>query len=356
MRTPPITHIALALVATAAVALLATAPPAFAVGTTVGLGTVGSYSVLGGQSVTNTGPSTLSGDVGVNPGTSITGFPPGVIGGVFHNNDGPSLQAQSDLTTAYNNAAGQASDASVGAELGGLTLTPGVYTAEASTQITGPLTLDAQGNPNAVFIFQVGSALTTATSSSVLLLGDAQSCHVFWQIGSSATLGTNSTFVGTIMALTSITANTGATVEGRALARNGSVTLDTNVFTDVTCATSSSTPPPSGSTAPTGSTTGTPTETTTGTPTETTTGAPSGSPSVTLTGSPSVAPSETSLIEEGGGGTPTSTESGPVGGTVLNQGVLSNTGGPSGALIGIGIAALLVGVALVVSARLRHTS
>ena len=303
-----------------------------AIGTTIGLGTAGSYSVLGGQSVSNTGTSTLSGNVGVNPGTSIIGFPPGITGGVIHAADAHSLQAQSDLTTAYNNAAGQAFDASVGAELGGLTLTPGVYNAASSTQITGPLTLNAQGNPDAVFIFQIGSSLTTATSSSVVLLNNAQSCHVFWQIGASATLGTGSSFVGTIMALTSVTANTGATVQGRALARNGSVTLDTNVFTNDTCATATS-PPPSSATP-----TVTPTSTTTGTPTS--------------------AATDT----QGNRGTlefPAANESGTVAGVSItlggrSGGSLANTGGPSGPLLAIGIGTLLAGLALLLSVTKRR--
>ena len=203
----------LALAAIGVFALSTTAQTAFAIGTTVGLGTAGSYSVLGGTTVTNTGPSVLSSNVGVSPGSAITGFPPGTTGGVVHANDAHAAQAQADLTTAYNDAAGQASDASIGTELGGLTLAPGVYTAASSTQITGPLTLDAGGDPDAVFIFQIGSTLVTGSNSSVVLLNDAQSCHVFWQVGSSATLGTSSGFVGTIMALTSVTANTGATVE-----------------------------------------------------------------------------------------------------------------------------------------------
>jgi hypothetical protein len=229
--------------------------PAYAAEAKVGLGTVASYSVLGGASVANTGATTLQGNLGVSPGTSITGFPPGIIGGVKHAADAPALQAQTDLTTAYNDAAGRAMTANVGSTLGGKTLVSGVYTASSSAGLTGTLTLDAQGDPTAVFIFQIGSTLTTASSSSVSMINGAQPCNVFWQIGSSATLGTNSNFVGTILAHTSISVTTGVTVHGRALARIGSVTLDTDVFTTPACL----------RTTPTGTSTATPTTTATNT-------------------------------------------------------------------------------------------
>ncbi|WP_442577300.1 ice-binding family protein [Microbacterium sp. F51-2R] len=169
----------------------------------------------------------------------MSGFPPGiVVGGTTHAADAEALQAQSDLTIAYDTAAGQASDGAIpnGGELGGLTLVQGVYTAASSAGLTGTVTLDGQGDPAAVWVFQIGSTLITATGSAVDLINGAQACNVFWQVGSSATLGTNTTFVGTIMALTSISLVTGTTVEGRALARNGSVTLDDNVFRDLSCA------------------------------------------------------------------------------------------------------------------------
>ncbi|GHH65822.1 ice-binding family protein [Promicromonospora soli] len=244
------------------IALVLATQPAAAIGTAVPLGTTASYSVLGGQTVTNTGPSVLNRDVGVSPGTAITGFPPGVALGATHPADAHALQAQSDLTIAYNNAAGQAPDASIAGDLGGQTLAPGVYNASSSIGLTGTVTLDGEGDPNAVFIFQVGSTLTTASASTVALLNDAQACNVFWQIGSSATLGTDTTFVGTIMALTSITANTGATVDGRALARNGAVTLDSNIFTSSACVTA----PPTGTSTPTDNPTATPPGDDNGTP------------------------------------------------------------------------------------------
>ncbi|MDB1086365.1 ice-binding family protein [Streptomyces sp. ACA25] len=219
----------------AAITLAVTPTPANAVATPVPLGTAESFAVLAGQSVTNTGPSVITGDVGVHPGTSITGFPPGTVLGTFHVADAVAAQAKSDLVTAYNNAAGQSTDALLPPDAGGLTLVPGVYTAPTSLGLTGTLTLDAQGDPNAVWVFQVGSTLTTASGSNVSLINGADPCNVFWQVGSSATLGTDSTFVGTIMALASITVTTGASIDGRALAREGSVTLDTNRITRPVC-------------------------------------------------------------------------------------------------------------------------
>lgn len=215
--------------------------PASALGAPVGLGTAASYAVLAGSTVTNTGSSVIHGDLGVSPGSAVTGFPPGqvVAPGVIHSGDAPAAQAELDLTTAYNDAAGRASNASItGQDLGGQTLTTGVYTASSSQQLTGALTLDAKGDPNAVFVFQIGTTLTTASGSSVLLINGASPCNVYWQVGSSATLGTGTAFVGTIMALTSATLNTSATVEGRVLASTGAVTLDDNVINMSSCATS----------------------------------------------------------------------------------------------------------------------
>jgi hypothetical protein len=202
------------------------------------LGTAESFAVLGGSAVTNTGPSVISGDVGVAPSCAVSGFPPAtVVNGTIHRCDAVAAQAQADLTTAYNDAAGRIPTEQVATELGGQTLTTGVYDSASGTfGITGALTLDAQGNPDAVFIFQTDSTLITASASRVVLINGAQACNVFWQIGSSATLGTNSSFAGNILALTSITANTGATVDGRLLARNGAVTLDTNTITTSECA------------------------------------------------------------------------------------------------------------------------
>jgi hypothetical protein len=225
--------------------------PASAVAAPPPLGTAGDFSVLAGSAVTNTGPTVISadagvgGNLGVSPGSAVSGFPPGVVTppGTLHAGDTVAAQAQADLTTAYNTAAGVACDADkTGQDLGGLTLTTGVYCFSSSAQLTGPLTLDAEGNPDAVFIFKVGSTLTTASNSSVVLLRGAQACNVYWQVGSSATLGTATTFSGNVLALTSITAVTSTQVQGRLLARNGAVTLDSNLIHTPACAPSSGVP------------------------------------------------------------------------------------------------------------------
>jgi hypothetical protein len=201
----------------------------------VDLGTANNFAVLAGSTITSASTTTINGgDVGLSPGTSITGpisiSPPYTT----HVADGVALQAQTDLTTAYNEAAGFAPTATLtDQDLGGMTLTPGVYFFSSSAQLTGMLTLDGAGLTDPVFVFQIGSTLTTASGSSVVTINDGGSStpgiSVFWQIGSSATLGTDSAFEGNILALTSITLNTGATVlDGRLLARNGAVTLDGN--------------------------------------------------------------------------------------------------------------------------------
>jgi len=205
----------------------ATAPP---------LGTEQVYAVLGGSTVTNTGSSVITGNLGVSPGSAITGFPPGIVTGVTHAADAEALQAQTDTTAAYLNLEGQPCTSDLtGQDLGGMTLVPGVYCYSTSAQLTGELRLDAEGVSNAVWVFKAGSTLTTAVNSSVVLINGADPCNVYWQIGSSATLGTTTSFVGSILALTSITLNNGASVSGRVLARNGAVTLDNNIVTVPVC-------------------------------------------------------------------------------------------------------------------------
>ena len=202
------------------------------------LGTAQSFAVLGASTVTNTGPSVITGDLGVSPGTSITGFPPGLVIGTTHATDAVASGAQSDTTAAYNELAGQACNTTFGvpSDLGGLTLVPGVYCFLSSAGLTGALTLDAGGDPNAVWVFKIASTLITASNASVVLVNGAQSCNVFWQVGSSATIGTGTNFIGNILALTSITLTTNATLSGRALAQNGAVTLDSNDVTVSACA------------------------------------------------------------------------------------------------------------------------
>ena len=199
----------------------------------VPLGSAASFGVLAGSTVTSTGPTVVNGNVGVSPGSALTGFPPGiVIGGAVYVADAVAAQAQSDLTTAYVNAAGRVCPGPpLPGDIGGTTILPGVYCNSTSVGITGPVTLNGNGNPNAVFILQIGSTLTTAAgNSAVVLIGGAAASNVFWQVGTSATLGTNTTFSGTILAQASITVTTGAALNGRALARTGAVTLAGNAI------------------------------------------------------------------------------------------------------------------------------
>ena len=207
---------------------------------TVPLGTSANYAVLGASTVTNTGNSTLDGSLGLWPGTDVTGFPPGKVlpPGTIDKTNAAAQQGQSDLTAAYVNAAGRPINATTTADLANKHLGAGVYSGPSKSplSLSGPLILDGAGNWSSVFIFQTDSTLITGSGSTISLINGAQECNVFWQVGSSATLGTGSVFTGNILALASITVNNSVTVHGRALARNGAVTLDNDTFTKPTCA------------------------------------------------------------------------------------------------------------------------
>ena len=248
--------------------------------TPVGLGTAASFAVLAGTpAVTNTGPTTITGDLGIHPAAAITGFPPGIVNGTTHAADAVALQAKSDLANAYVDAAARPATATH-ATLGGLVLAGGVYNAGGATLgLTGTLTLDGQNDPSSVWIFQATSDLVTASSSAVAFINGAQPCNVFWQVTSSATLGSSSIFAGTILALTSITVNSGVTVNGRVLARNGDVTLISDSITRSTCAVAATATP-----APTSA----PTSTASVVPTATV--APSLAPTPASTLAPTTAP------------------------------------------------------------------
>lgn len=199
------------------------------------LGTADSFAVLGASTVTNTGPTVLSGNLGLYPGTSITGFPPGtVVNGSTYINNGTAQTARADALTGYNTLAGMLPVTLdlTGQDLGSMTLGPGVYKFDSSAQLTGPLTLNFGGMNDQNIVFQIGSTLTTASASSVVVENQGTGDNVYWQVGSSATLGTTSAFQGDIIAYTSITLDHGANIGcGSALALNGAVTLDTNNVT-----------------------------------------------------------------------------------------------------------------------------
>ena len=194
------------------------------------LGAAGNYGVLAGSTVTNTGPTSVTGDLGVSPNSAVTGFPPGTLVGTMHAGDSTSATAEADLTTAYNDAAGRTLCAiTVAGNLGGRTLTPGLYVSTSSLEITsGDLTLDARGDSSAVFIFRMASTLTTTSGRQVILAGNANAANIYWQVGSSATFGTSTAFHGTVMADQSISLDDAATLDGRALARVAAVTLSNN--------------------------------------------------------------------------------------------------------------------------------
>lgn len=200
---------------------------------TVALAGASNLAVLAGSGVTSTGATTITGDLGLSPGSSVGGFPPGILNGTLHINNAIANQAKLDLTAAYNDAAGRTSTdiVTLSGNIGGLTLTPGLYKSTSSLAISsGDLTFDAKGNANAVFIIQIASTLTTTSGRKVILSGGALASNIFWQVGTSATFGTTSVFKGTVMAMQSITLNTGATLDGRALARTGAVTMAGNTI------------------------------------------------------------------------------------------------------------------------------
>jgi len=262
-RVPSILAAGTSVVAVALVgSLVALGSDASAAPVAVGLGAAGSFAVLAGTGITNTGPTVITGDIGTFPTASITGLTSMTVSGTNHAGDSVTQGAKTDLTTAYTSAAGEGPTTAIAADLVGQTLKAGVYNSASAVGLSGVLTLDAAGDPGAVWVFQAGSTLITASGSKVVLLNGAQACHVYWQVGSSATLGTNSTFTGTVLALTSISLQTGATVDGRVLASNGAVTLDSNTITRSACSTATSAPTASPST----SATATPTPQVTATP------------------------------------------------------------------------------------------
>lgn len=201
--------------------------------TIIPLGSATTIAILAGSTITNTGATSITGDICLSPGSSIGGFPPGILVGAQHINDVIANQAKVDLTAAYNTAAGLTciDIVTLSGNIGGLTLTPGLYKSTSTLSISsGDVTFDAKGDENAVFIIQIASSLTTTSGRQVILSGGAKASNIFWQVGSSATFGTTSVFKGTILAMQSITFKTGATLEGKALARNGAITLEGNTI------------------------------------------------------------------------------------------------------------------------------
>ena len=201
--------------------------------TSIALAGATNLAILAGSGITNTGATVITGDMGLSPGTSVGGFPPGILNGTLHINDAIANQAKLDLTAAYNDAAGRtATDiVTLSGNIGGLTLTPGLYKSTSTLALSsGDVTFDAKGNASAVFIIQIASALTVTSGRKVILAGGALASNIFWQVGSSATFGTTSSFKGTIMAMQSISFNTGASLTGRALARSGAITMSGNTI------------------------------------------------------------------------------------------------------------------------------
>ena len=305
------------------------------------LGTAAAASVVAGSAVTNNGSSTLSGNLDLYPGTAVTGFPPGVVGGTQNiggPTGGPANVAANDVTSAYLQVKAAPTTAVMNTDLGGQSLTPGVYSASSGMSLTGTLTL--VGDASSVFIFQAVSTLITAPGSRVVLSGGVQACNVDWQVGSSATIGTTTSFVGNILALASISMNTGATLEGRALAQTGAVTLDDNTITSPTCNVSS---PTTTTTAGTTTTTAVGTTTTSGVGTVTTT------TTTTSTGTKS-SPSKTTTTLSGIGAN-TSTTAPPLVGAPITGGGPLRPGSPWPI---VGLVAMGCGGGLALYARSRR--
>lgn len=325
--------------------------PASAEPPPVGLGTATSFAVLAGSGITNTGPTTITGDVGSFETTTQTGFGSVTLLGTNHFGDAVTQGAKVDLRTAYNDAFGRTPATSIPVELGGTTLLAGVYTSP-TLGLTGTLTLDAQGDPDAHFIFQAGSTLITESNSQVVLINGANPCQVVWQVGSSATFKTGTSFAGDVLAEISITAQTTATFRGRLLALGGAVTLDTNTISRSTCSappatTVPTTPTTTGDAVPTTDATGTPTtpDVATGASGTTATGgtATGGVAAPDGTGAPGT-PTGTPLTATGTG-TPTALTGG---GTPTGSGApsLPATGGPYAAVAAFGITLVALGAGL----------
>ncbi len=198
--------------------------------TYVSLGAAASFVVLAGSTITNTGPTIINGNVGISPGSAITGFPPGVVNGVVHLTDAAAANAKTDLNAAYKDAASRGgAPIAISGDLGGLTLKPGLYVSSSSLALgSGDLTLDASGDQNAIWVFQIASTFVSTVNRKVLLINNAQADDVFWNVGSSATIGVGTTMVGNFLTQTSITVQTGATMDGRFLTQTGAVTFDSN--------------------------------------------------------------------------------------------------------------------------------
>lgn len=345
------TKVIVPVIATAVVALVALIIPAIsnAAQPTVNLGSTSNFAVLAGSGITNTGPTTVSGtaagDLGSDPTPAFTGDTLVTTTGTKYT--APSAvvtAAKAALITAYDDAAGRTPGTAVTADLGGQTLVGGVYNAAAALALTGTLTLDGQNNPDAVWVFQAGSTLTTAGSSVVSLINGAQACHVFWQVGSSATFGTSSDFTGHVLALNSITATTGATFKGQLLARNGAVTLDTNTITNDVCA-AAVTPTPTATPTASVTPTVTPSATTPAviTPPTETEAPPVVTPSATptMTETPTVAPTEVASAS------PTPVETTEAGGQ------LPNTETPWLNILALGVLLIAAGGAILFFRRKR---